>query len=139
MDKCPPAEACRDAFDRMSKATIKMGLSTTGFGSQVKFSKQPDESPIVQHGFNRQFPPESAYTSPPSRPPPQFDYNLKDLFPENHLAVERSNSGSSFTQWRGLSQSDMGFGKGNQNSSYPYQTPSDGSSPSAGSIPIGQQ
>ena len=32
-DKCPPAEACRDAFERMSKATVKMCLSTTGFGS----------------------------------------------------------------------------------------------------------
>lgn len=32
IEKCPPAEACRDAFVRMSKATIKMALSTTGFG-----------------------------------------------------------------------------------------------------------
>lgn len=31
VDVCPPAEACRDAFDRMSKATIKMSISTTGF------------------------------------------------------------------------------------------------------------
>ena len=35
MDKCPPAEACRDAFDRMSKATVQMCLSTTGFGSRT--------------------------------------------------------------------------------------------------------
>ncbi|KAK7608337.1 fungal-specific transcription factor domain-containing protein [Phyllosticta paracitricarpa] len=34
-DKCPPAEACRDAFDRMSKATIQMCMSTTGFGRQA--------------------------------------------------------------------------------------------------------
>ncbi|KAL8694570.1 MAG: hypothetical protein Q9218_000826 [Villophora microphyllina] len=32
---CPPAEACRDAFERMSRATVKMCLSTTGFGSQA--------------------------------------------------------------------------------------------------------
>ncbi|KAA8630920.1 hypothetical protein SMACR_00882 [Sordaria macrospora] len=32
MDKCPPAEACRDAFDRTAKATIKMANSTGGFG-----------------------------------------------------------------------------------------------------------
>ncbi|WEW54875.1 hypothetical protein PRK78_000301 [Emydomyces testavorans] len=32
MEKCPPAEACRDAFERMSKATVQMCLSTTGFG-----------------------------------------------------------------------------------------------------------
>ncbi|KAI4193291.1 MAG: hypothetical protein LQ350_008389 [Teloschistes chrysophthalmus] len=35
ISKCPPAEACRDAFERMSRATVKMCLSTTGFGSQA--------------------------------------------------------------------------------------------------------
>lgn len=32
MEKCPPAEACRDAFERTAKATIKMANSTGGFG-----------------------------------------------------------------------------------------------------------
>jgi hypothetical protein len=32
IEKCPPAEACRDAFDRTAKATIKMANSTGGFG-----------------------------------------------------------------------------------------------------------
>ncbi|KAI1825331.1 fungal-specific transcription factor domain-containing protein [Xylaria intraflava] len=32
IDKCPPAEACRDAFDRTAKATIKMATSSGGFG-----------------------------------------------------------------------------------------------------------
>ncbi|KAL8802610.1 MAG: hypothetical protein Q9182_003701 [Xanthomendoza sp. 2 TL-2023] len=35
IDKCPPAEACRDAFERMSRATVKMCLSTTGFGPEA--------------------------------------------------------------------------------------------------------
>ncbi|KAK3390921.1 fungal-specific transcription factor domain-containing protein [Podospora didyma] len=35
MEKCPPAEACRDAFDRTVKATIKMVNATGGFGQQV--------------------------------------------------------------------------------------------------------
>ncbi|KAL8721105.1 MAG: hypothetical protein Q9225_002128 [Loekoesia sp. 1 TL-2023] len=35
IDKCPPAEACRDAFERMSRATIKLCLSSTGFGSKA--------------------------------------------------------------------------------------------------------
>ncbi|KAL8940577.1 MAG: hypothetical protein Q9211_002204 [Gyalolechia sp. 1 TL-2023] len=35
INKCPPAEACRDAFERMSRATVKLCLSTTGFGSQA--------------------------------------------------------------------------------------------------------
>lgn len=38
IEKCPPAEACRDAFDRTAKATIKMANSTGGFG-QVLPSK----------------------------------------------------------------------------------------------------
>ncbi|KAF5001746.1 hypothetical protein FGRMN_813 [Fusarium graminum] len=33
IDKCPPAETCRDAFDRTAKATIKMTSSTGGFGA----------------------------------------------------------------------------------------------------------
>ena len=37
IDKCPPAEACRDAFDRTAKATIKMANSTGGFGQTVLY------------------------------------------------------------------------------------------------------
>ncbi|KAK8159804.1 fungal-specific transcription factor domain-containing protein [Phyllosticta citrichinensis] len=40
-DKCPPAEACRDAFDRMSKATIQMCMSSTGFGRQALLHVAP--------------------------------------------------------------------------------------------------
>jgi len=36
IEKCPPAEACRDAFKRMSNATIRMCLESTGFGSAVR-------------------------------------------------------------------------------------------------------
>lgn len=34
-EKCPPAEACRDAIDRTAKATIRMAKSTGGFGQFV--------------------------------------------------------------------------------------------------------
>ncbi|CAK7273691.1 hypothetical protein SEPCBS119000_005787 [Sporothrix epigloea] len=37
INKCPPAEACRDAFDRTAKATIKMANSTGGFGQTAPF------------------------------------------------------------------------------------------------------
>lgn len=33
IDKCPPAETCRDAFDRTAKTTIKMASSSGGFGT----------------------------------------------------------------------------------------------------------
>ncbi|KAK3688502.1 fungal-specific transcription factor domain-containing protein [Podospora appendiculata] len=35
IEKCPPAEACRDAFDRTAKATIRMANSTGGFGQSL--------------------------------------------------------------------------------------------------------
>ncbi|KAI1658520.1 fungal-specific transcription factor domain-containing protein [Daldinia decipiens] len=40
IEKCPPAEACRDAFDRTAKATIKMANSTGGFGQVLHRSKR---------------------------------------------------------------------------------------------------
>ena len=99
-DKCPPAEACRDAFDRMSKATIKMCLNSTGFGSQVRFRKQHDISPIVQHHFEQKIPPQPNFSNMPSRPPPQLDDNWKDLFPDTWLASDTRASGSLQGQWQ---------------------------------------
>ena len=97
--KCPPAEACKDAFDRMSKTTIKMCLSTTGF------KPPPSEQvarPPTQQDYNNSSP------SPPSlkteasvytaRPPPRFDMNLQDLFPGSQ-DDGRSFDGS-FGQWQ---------------------------------------
>ncbi|OTB08108.1 hypothetical protein M426DRAFT_7915 [Hypoxylon sp. CI-4A] len=40
IEKCPPAEACRDAFDRTAKATIKMANSTGGFGQVLHRNKR---------------------------------------------------------------------------------------------------
>ncbi|KAI1268993.1 fungal-specific transcription factor domain-containing protein [Xylariaceae sp. FL1019] len=40
IDKCPPAEACRDAFDRTAKATIKMANSSGGFGQVLNRNKR---------------------------------------------------------------------------------------------------
>lgn len=34
-EKCPPAEACRDAIERTARATIRMANSTGGFGQQM--------------------------------------------------------------------------------------------------------
>jgi hypothetical protein len=72
IDKCPPAETCRDAFDRMSKATVQMCMSTTGFASSgqgldsrsnIKDEIQPTPQPNPR----------------PSRPKPHFDMSLTDL------------------------------------------------------------
>lgn len=72
IDKCPPAETCRDAFDRMSKATVQMCMSTTGFGSSghgLDFHSNPKD--------NHQSTPQQH--PPPSRPKPHFDMSLTDL------------------------------------------------------------
>lgn len=111
IEKCPPAEACRDAFNRMSKATVQMCMSTTGFSSSVSaqgFSSrsQPPRSRTDEHMNPDYFGPTSANqfatsnarthknSSKPnrlsneqqqqsnvSRPKPQFDMGLNDLFP----------------------------------------------------------
>ncbi|KAH7149973.1 fungal-specific transcription factor domain-containing protein [Dactylonectria estremocensis] len=47
MDKCPPAETCRDAFDRTAKATIKMASSTGGFGVPANQSRRPRREPSI--------------------------------------------------------------------------------------------
>ncbi|KAF1363184.1 hypothetical protein EJ07DRAFT_104782 [Lizonia empirigonia] len=107
IDKCPPAEACRDAFDRMSKATIQMCMSTTGFGPQALRSLPQSQ----QHYPQTSHSPTATYTSASDtdgrsdadmqgyprntgyfsqqphqrsrKPVPRFDMNLKDLFSDD--------------------------------------------------------
>lgn len=107
IDKCPPAEACRDAFDRMSKATIQMCMSTTGFGPQAlralpqtqqHHAQNTVHSPTTTYPSGPEVDPRldsdmQGYTSQNSagytnhhssrRPVPRFDMNLKDLFSDD--------------------------------------------------------
>ncbi|KAK3057732.1 hypothetical protein LTS18_011461 [Coniosporium uncinatum] len=97
MDKCPPAEACRDAFDRMSKATIQMCLSTTGFGpqaaslsSRAQVKREPLTSPtptmsaidpaLESNSLTHQQRSFFASIQNSRVPIPRFDMNLRDLF-----------------------------------------------------------
>ncbi|KAH8680904.1 fungal-specific transcription factor domain-containing protein [Xylariales sp. PMI_506] len=48
VEKCPPAEACRDAFDRTAKATVKMATQTGGFGLP---QAQPNHSQRASHDY----------------------------------------------------------------------------------------
>lgn len=108
IDKCPPAEACRDAFDRMSKATVKMCLSTTGFGSRFPpFDSRPNHedhvsqpSPFDISDFSSQH-----HFGGTSRPPVQFDLNLRDLFPEE--TQDGRSFGSNLGRWQTLPRSNM--------------------------------
>lgn len=71
----------------MSKATVQMCLSTTGFGSRV-----PAQPPKLKHmqSSNPRLQPQQMYVQAPNdqgyfrpqRPRPQLDTNLRDLFPE---------------------------------------------------------
>ena len=108
MDKCPPAEACRDAFDRMSKATVTMCLSTTGFGSRsVTFDHSPQQhsrrsSPTPQYDTS-DFSPQQHFGGT-SRPPPRFDMNLRDLFPVE--SQDGRSFGSNLSRWEGPPRSN---------------------------------
>lgn len=89
VEKCPPAEACRDAFDRMSKATVQMCMSTTGFGSSAQglsAPKRKDSNDYFGAPSNAQFATSNARSKPnkgPSRPVPSFDTGFNDLFPSS--------------------------------------------------------
>ncbi|KAI2791060.1 Positive regulator of purine utilization [Penicillium oxalicum] len=90
--KCPPAENCRDAFERMSKATVRMSLSTTGFGSQVDVARIQgatyNASNVYssrRHSWNSRSQNDQGQSRRPtyaraSRPAPKFDMNLAELF-----------------------------------------------------------
>jgi len=108
IEKCPPAEACRDAFDRMSKATIAMVEQTTGFGpqalryiAQAQKVQQHADMPATGERNIQKMNPNQAMAAPnhgrpqqhqqqqqqhaqqARRPMPRFDMNLRDLFTDD--------------------------------------------------------
>lgn len=97
MVKCPPAEACRDAFERMSRATVQMCMSSPafGFGCKEEQHRMPAEPsaprPIapMPPGRARKLMPQ-----PTKRPPPKFDMNLQDLFPDGLSSSSRPQPSS---------------------------------------------
>ncbi|KAI2476810.1 c6 transcription factor [Pyrenophora tritici-repentis] len=127
IDNCPPAEACRDAFDRMSKATIQMCMSTTGFGAQaLRALPQPQQ-------YHTQTSPSAAYTSSTSdadaRPDTEmqgygtgntanFFDGFSDLdfldssFPVHGSGGANSGGGGADTAPGGLQDVGIGFGMG---------------------------
>lgn len=106
--KCPPAEACREAFERMSKATIKMSLSTTGFGSQLDMTRihtashagsslhpsRTQQQSMDQRQRTGQGQARRTTHTRTSRPVPMFDRNLNDLFNDNTLLTDQSRADS---------------------------------------------
>ncbi|KAL9089645.1 MAG: hypothetical protein Q9165_005677 [Trypethelium subeluteriae] len=117
-EHCPPAQACREAFDRMSKATIRLCLSTKDTG----FVGQPELSPIDMRPMelNRKssYPMSAGSQSasmtsvrsdswageeqPSKMPVPQFDMNLQNLLSGGSL---RRVSGSRPSQVQPITRS----------------------------------
>ena len=97
IDKCPPAETCRDAFDRTAKATIKMVSSTGGFGTPTKPRRRARRSNTTT--TNPTSAPEDSRrrnASTQHQPPFQFDLSLSDdLTPPNlSVATDMAPQGS---------------------------------------------
>ncbi|RDW90166.1 Zn(II)2Cys6 transcription factor [Aspergillus mulundensis] len=121
MYKCPPAEACRDAFERMSKATVEMSLSTTGFGPQVDLSRiNPQRQPSTTHSrstASRQRQRQSASRRQmqmrQARPVPRFDMNLEDLFGDSRALAERQGGGGGMAYHPIADNSDPNFARPN--------------------------
>ncbi|KIW07920.1 uncharacterized protein PV09_01829 [Verruconis gallopava] len=97
IEKCPPAEACRDAFVRMSKATIKMCLSTTGFGNRGGLNNMPNHMGSTEtatvHSSTQSVNPNAPYFTHRASAPvasqrrqPEFDYDLRKLFSDEESA-----------------------------------------------------
>jgi hypothetical protein len=119
IEKCPPAEACRDAFDRMSKATVQMCMSTTGFGASSSLStrrRSHSQSHQQQYHnqstetdyFSKQYQRQSRGPQNSSRPKPQFDMGLNDLLgsPPNSNSTMQTSQPPPFG--RPDSQNSMG-------------------------------
>lgn len=104
VEKCPPAEACRDAFDRMSKATVQMCMSTTGFSSSASgltsrphrilapdtdYHPAPPSNPKFatsnarNQKHHHEHPHASASASASRLPKPHFDMALNDLYAQS--------------------------------------------------------
>ena len=95
-EHCPPAQACREAFDRMSKATMRLCLST----KDTQYPSRLDLSTIDTHSVAQSTNSSHVMSADPSsatmdfsqrsdswkedeqipkRPIPQFDMNFQNL------------------------------------------------------------
>lgn len=126
IEKCPPAEACRDAFDRMSKATVQMCMSTTGFSSSVDgLHSRRYSSNHRSSNHNHQDPTDFGTNRRQSRPrpKPQFDMGLNDLLGPTTPTYPNIKTEFEMGGFRGQSQPQQGQAQGGQ--SAVHSSPSD--------------
>lgn len=86
-EKCPPAEACREAFERMSRETISHVMKTTKFGTGATMAAASSNSSAAyfENTSKLQTDPALLYRARDARMP-KFDYNLKGLFSDEEIA-----------------------------------------------------
>lgn len=100
IDKCPPAEACRDAFDRTAKATVKMANNNGGFGSPnytLGPGKRPKRARTGHDENHMDWSPRSESASVPTKqrrhlPRASSDLNQIGEFHSNGSLAEVMNS-----------------------------------------------
>ncbi|GAO18198.1 uncharacterized protein UV8b_01216 [Ustilaginoidea virens] len=82
IDKCPPAETCRDAFDRTAKATIKMASASGGFGVHLQQPRRQrrETTPWATSpaGSSMKAPTSHRHHQSEQHSPFQFDLSLSD-------------------------------------------------------------
>lgn len=81
-EKCPPAEACRDAIDRTARATIRMANSTGGFGQVLPPKTYGSRNSVDQRDWASQSETASTQGQRPSHPPqrpPQQQFDLPGI------------------------------------------------------------
>lgn len=85
--KCPPAEACREAFERMSRETISHVMKTTKFGTGAAMAAASlaTSAAYFENSSKIRAEPAILYRARDPRMP-KFDYNLKDLFSDEEIA-----------------------------------------------------
>lgn len=108
IDNCPPAEACRDAFERMSRATVKLCLSTTGFGSQATRPRARARrySQGTKTGKDESWPWLKQQQSQPS--PFTAEMHFRDAKDGMH-EKQGTLDGGRYGQWQANTQSAMAF------------------------------
>lgn len=101
IEKCPPAETCRDAFDRTAKATIKMASSAGGFGNPQTYSQGPQQYRQSHTSWPSSGPETSASQARhhnrqvTEQAPFQFDLSLSDNLSSSGMSVSGGEMGQS--------------------------------------------
>lgn len=143
INKCPPAEACRDAFDRTAKATIKMATSNGGFGQVLNRNKRASMDYLTarEATANRQMmTPQSPMDPSSGRPAPIYEASSLEPYTtaQNHMgqmAAMQSTTQQQPTYRLNLSNIKSEHDGYSMTRTMPRVNPNTGGFPEAGAMP----